>query len=83
MDKIEDKFENMNVSETKKEEVKEDQNHPEVITPEYVMNLQDPTNTFLCKLSDNWPKFKFGGFKIRDMISKITLVDVPDQDDDS
>ena len=37
-----------------------------------------PTNSFLCKLSDNWPKFKFGGFKIRDMISKITLVDVPE-----
>ena len=34
-------------------------------------------------LADNWPKFKFGGFKIRDMISKITLVEVPDQDVDN
>ena len=47
------------------------------------MDLSRPTDKFLCKLADNWPKFKFGGFKIRDMISKITLVDVPDQDDES
>ena len=34
----------------------------------------------MCKLSDNWPVFKFGGFKIRDCVSKITLVDVPEQE---
>ena len=60
----------------------EDQGHPAEITPEYVANLKEPTNTFLCKLSDNWPKFKFGGFKIRDVASQITLVDVPEQDVD-
>ena len=54
------------------------QQHPDNITADYVMNLQDPTDRFLCKLADNWPKFKFGGFKIRDMISKLTLVDVPE-----
>ena len=54
------------------------QQHPELITSEYVKQLTNPTDKFLCKLSDNWPKFRFGGFKIRDMISKITLVDVPD-----
>ena len=43
------------------------------------MNLMEPTDRFLCKLVDNWPKFKFGGFKIRDMVSKLTLVDVPEQ----
>ena len=74
-------MEAMNVNQT--EDNSEPQNHPEVITPEYVMGLTDPTNQFLCKLTDNWPKFKFAGFKIRDMISKITLVDVPDQDDGS
>ena len=56
--------------------------HPERITPEYVMGLTRPTDKFLCKLADNWPKFRFGGFKIRDMLSKITLVDVPDQGDE-
>ena len=45
--------------------------------------MTNPTDKFLCKLSDNWPKFKFGGFKIRDMISKITLVDVPEQDNEA
>ena len=79
MDKIETKMENLNVN----DKAEEEQNHPEVITAEYVMTLTNPSSRFLCKLSDNIPKFKFGGFKIRDMISKITLVDVPDQDDES
>ena len=82
MDKIEDKFENLIVHE-EKNEPKEEQNHPSEITPDYVMGLTNPTNEFLCKITDNWPKFKFGGFKIRDMISKITLVDVPEQDDET
>ena len=34
----------------------------------------------MCKLTDNWAKFRFRGFKIRDMISNITLVEVPDDD---
>ena len=41
-----------------------------------------PTDKFLCKLTDNTPKFKFGGFKIRDCVSNITLVEVPDQEVD-
>ena len=40
-------------------------------------SLTAPTDVFLCKLKDNWPKLSFKGFKIRDMISNITLVDVP------
>ena len=59
------------------------QNHPDVITSEYVQTLTNPADRFLCKLTDNTPKFKFGGFKIRDMVSKITLVDVPAQDVDN
>ena len=47
------------------------------------MGLTDPTNVFLCKLVDNVPKFKFGGFKIRDCLSNITLVEVPDQEVDN
>ena len=61
----------------------EEQQHPADITAEYVANLMAPTDKFLCKLSDNWPKFKFGGFKIRDVSSGITLVDVPEQDVDN
>ena len=50
---------------------------PEVVTPDYVRSLTGPTDQFLCRLSDNWPKVAFKGFKIRDMISNITLVDEP------
>jgi len=42
--------------------------------------LTAPTDQFLCKLSDNWAKFRFKGFKIRDMVSNITLVEVPEDD---
>lgn len=48
------------------------------ITVDYVRTLTAPTEKFLCKLSDNWAKFRFMGFKIRDMVSNITLVEVPD-----
>lgn len=37
----------------------------------------------MCKLSDNWPNLNFGGFKIRDIISGITLVEVHDEDIDN
>ena len=50
------------------------------VSPDYVRSLTAPTENFLCKLSDNWAGFKFRGFKIRDMISNITLVDVPIND---
>ena len=50
------------------------------ITPDYVKSLNAPTEKFLCKLTDNWAKFRFRGFKIRDMVSNITLVEVPDDD---
>ena len=48
-----------------------------MITPEYVQTLTGPTDQFLVRLSENWPRFTFKGFWIRDMISNITLVDVP------
>ena len=34
-------------------------------------------------LGDNWPKFQFGGFSIRDCISNYVLVDVPAQEIDN
>ncbi len=58
------------------------QDHPENPTVEYVKNLTEPTDRFLCKLSDNWADFKFRGFKIREMTQNITLVDVPDEESD-
>ena len=73
VENIEQNLQDMKVS----EENKPAQNHPDPITIDYVMSLTDPADRFLCKLVDNVPKFKFGGFKIRDMVSKITLVEVP------
>ena len=60
----------------------EKQQHPEPsdVTFDYVKQLTQPTDVFLCKLADNWPKFKFGGFKIRDCDSNFTLVDVPESE---
>lgn len=52
----------------------------EGITPEHVKALDKPAEKFLCKLSDNWAQFKFKGFRIRDMVSNICLVDVPEDD---
>ncbi len=34
-------------------------------------------------MSDNWPKLRFGGFKIRDIVSGYTLVEVHDEDVDN
>ena len=61
------------------------QEHPDQpdVTSDYVKTLTEPTDRFLCKLDDNWPKFKFGGFKIRDCVSNIVLVEVPEQDVDN
>ena len=50
---------------------------------EYVKTLQEPTDRFLCKLWDNWPKFKFGGFKMSDCVSNIVSLEVPEQDTDN
>ena len=55
----------------------------EEISPDYVRTLKAPTDRFLCKLSDNWPRLRFGGFKIRDIISGFTLVEVHDEDVDN
>ncbi len=53
---------------------------PEDITPAFVRSLNAPTEQFLCRLADNTPKLQFKGFRIRDMVSNITLVDVPIDD---
>ena len=49
-------------------------------TVEDIRALEAPADKFLCKLSDNWAKFRFKGFKIRDMVSNLTLVEVPEDD---
>ena len=53
------------------------------VSVDYVKTLTKPTDKFLCKLADNWPRLRFGGFKIRDMISGLTLVEVADDDVDN
>ena len=50
------------------------------VTPEFVKALDKPAENFLCKLSDNWAQFRFKGFRIRDIVSNIVLVDVPEDD---
>jgi len=50
------------------------------VTPDYVKSLTGPTNHFLCKLSDNTYKVKFGAFRIRDIDSGFVLVDVSEDD---
>ena len=54
----------------------------EEITVDVVKALMEPTEKFLCKLSDNWPQLRFGGFKIRDIVSGFTLVEVQDDEID-
>ena len=51
-------------------------------TPDDIRGLDRPAEKFLCRLKDNWADFKFRGFKIRDMVSGITLVEVAEDDVD-
>ena len=83
MENIEQQVDAMNLEGQPAKSQEAPQTHPDDITFEYVNSLELPTDRFLCKLSDNTPKFKFAGFKIRDMMSKITLVEVPDDGDDA
>jgi hypothetical protein len=45
-------------------------------TPDYIKTLNAPTAKFLCTLKDNVFDIKFGAFRLRDMVSGFTLVDV-------
>ena len=49
-------------------------------TPDDIRALNAPADKFLCKLSDNWAKFRFKGFRIRDIGSNMVLVEVPEDD---
>lgn len=51
--------------------------------PDYIRSLTEPTEKFLCSLKDNTFNIKFGAFRIRDMVSGFTLVDVQESDLDS
>lgn len=52
-------------------------------TPDLIRTLTEPTAKFLCALKDNEYDIKFGAFRIREMDSGITLVDVRDGDLDT
>eukprot|EP00997_Jenningsia_sp_PLL12_P007154 NODE_3764_length_734_cov_79.871533_g3167_i0.p1 GENE.NODE_3764_length_734_cov_79.871533_g3167_i0~~NODE_3764_length_734_cov_79.871533_g3167_i0.p1 ORF type:complete len:95 (-),score=9.35 NODE_3764_length_734_cov_79.871533_g3167_i0:369-653(-) len=45
-------------------------------TIDRIKELQAPTDRFLCSLGDNVFNIRFCGFRIRDMISNLTLVNV-------
>jgi hypothetical protein len=51
--------------------------------PVYIRTLTAPTLGFLCTLRDNIYDIKFGAFRIRDMNSGITLIDVREGDLDT
>ena len=51
-----------------------------VVNPDFVRSLTGPTEKFLCSLKDNNLGIRFGAFRIRDMESGITLVDVKDEE---
>ncbi len=53
------------------------------ITPDILKNLQEPTEKFLCKFSENWPHIRFVGFKSRDIETGHTLVKVKDDEVDN
>ena len=46
------------------------------VTLDDVLAMDGPTDSFLCKMSDNVYKIDFMRYKIRDMDSKIVLVDI-------
>ena len=50
------------------------------VNPEYVRSLVMPTEKFLCSMADNDFAIRFGAFRIRDIDSGFTLVDVTDQE---
>jgi len=49
-------------------------------TPDFIKTLTAPTAKFLCALKDNTFDIKFGAFRLRDMVSGFTLVDVRESD---
>jgi len=52
-------------------------------SPDHIRTLSAPTERFLCALKDNTFDIKFGAFRIRDMISGYTLIDVREGDLDT
>lgn len=50
------------------------------ITPEYVKNLKEFTEKFLCEITDNIFKLKFLKFSVRDMDSGFVFFEVADEE---
>lgn len=46
------------------------------VTPEDVLQMQHPSNEFLCDLNANCYEIIFGGFRIRDLDSGTVLLDL-------
>jgi hypothetical protein len=58
------------------------QNNSLETRPEIVKNFTAPTNSFLCPLSANIYNIKFVKYKIRDMVSGLTLIEMDSQEED-
>jgi hypothetical protein len=46
------------------------------VTPEDVLQMENPSETFLCSLDANIYDIRFGGFRIRDLDSAQVLLDL-------
>lgn len=55
-------------------------NKKDQVTPEYVKNLKDFTEGFLCEIKDNIYKIRFLKFSVRDMDSGYCLFEVADEE---
>lgn len=55
-------------------------NKVENITPEYVKNLTNSSDKFLCDVKDNLYKLRFLKFSVRDMDSGYCLFEVADEE---
>ena len=50
------------------------------VTIDEIRELKRPTDIFMCKLSDNVYKVEFLKYRIRDMVSKLTLVEIDNEE---
>lgn len=50
-----------------------------LITPEYILSLNKPSKGYLCSITDNIYNLKFLHFRVRDLVTGITLFEVEDE----
>ena len=55
--------------------------YPECVTPEDVLLLEHPTESFLCPMKANVFGIKFGAYKIRDIDTNVTLFEIKNEEE--